>query len=265
MYSPFQLGIKYISYYLRSSNGKGHGMHSPFVFHFITKVLNNKEIFSGYKKIEKVRKKLLADRSMLSIEDYGAGSAVSKKKERTVASITKNAAKAKKYGQLLYRIVKEYQPETIVELGTSVGITTSYLSLANPLAKIFTLEGAPSVAAIAKNNFQKLDLKNITVVEGDFGRTLSSVFNQLRKIDFIFVDGNHRRVPTQQYFQKALQRTHNDSILIFDDIHWSKEMEEAWQNIKDHPSVRCSIDLFFIGIVLFRKEFLEKQHFSIRF
>ncbi len=127
------------------------------------------------------------------------------------------------------------------------------------------MEGATQVAKIAKQNFNKLKLQNIQLMEGDFDGTLPSVINQLPSLDFAFIDGNHQQEPTERYFQQLLQKTHNDSILIFDDIHWSSGMEGAWQEILKHPSVRCSIDLFFIGIILFRSEFREKQHFTIRF
>ncbi len=265
MYSPVQLAFKYFHYYLTASDCKGHGMHSPFVFDFITKVLNDKTNYPAYRQVEGLRKQLLNNETLLSVEDMGAGSVISKTNQRSVASIAKNAAKPKKIGQLLYRMVKTYQPQTIIELGTSLGITTSYLSLAKPGTKIITMEGSPAIAAAAKYNFNKLELDNISLAEGNFDHTLSSVLSELPSVDFCFIDGNHRQEPTARYFRQLLPKINNESILIFDDIHWSKEMEQAWETIKKHDAVRCSIDLFFIGIVLFRQEFKEKQHFKIRF
>jgi predicted O-methyltransferase YrrM len=162
-------------------------------------------------------------------------------------------------------MVRHYRPKTILELGTSLGITTSYLSLAKPEAKIITMEGAKSVAETARQNFKTLKLENIFIQEGNFDQTLSIAISQMHSLDFAFIDGNHRREPTERYFHQLLPITYNDSILIFDDIHWSRDMEQAWETIQLHPSVRCTIDLFFIGIVLFRQEFKEKQHFKIRF
>lgn len=265
MYSPFKLATKYFSYYFTASNSKGHGMHSPFVFELITKVLNDKTKYPAYQQVENLRKQLLKDQKVLTIEDFGAGSTVAKTNRRSVASITKNAAKPARFGQLLHRMVKHYQPQTILELGTSLGITTSYLSLAKPEARLITMEGAPAIAETARQNFKTLKLQNVFLKEGNFDQTLSSVISGLSAIDFAFIDGNHRREPTEKYFNQLLPVTNNDSILIFDDIHWSKEMEQAWETIKQHPSVRCTIDLFFVGIVLFRQEFKEKQHFSVRF
>lgn len=265
MYSKLQLTKKYLRYYFTASNGKGHGTHSPFVFHFITKVLNDKNNFSEYDIVENLRSDLLNDKTMVTIEDFGAGSSINKTNTRTVAAIAKNSAKPKKFGQLLFRMVKAYQPETILELGTSLGITTSYLSLAKPTAKLITMEGATKVAIIANKNFERVGAKNIEIIKGNFDHTLSSTIEQQSTINFAFVDGNHRQQPTENYFNQLLAKINNSSILIFDDIHWSAEMESAWETIKNHPSVRCTVDLFFIGIVFFRSEFHEKEHFTIRF
>jgi predicted O-methyltransferase YrrM len=272
MYSRFKLAFKYLHYYLTSSNGKGYGIHSPFIFHFITKILNDKHHYPEYGTVENLRQKLLKNQTLLTIEDFGAGSAVNKTNQRTVATIAKNVTKPKKYGQLLFRMVKEYKPKTILELGTSLGITTSYLAIANPDTNVTTIEGAKEVAAIAEENFRTLNLQNlpdqqagIELVKRNFDDSLSSVIYYLSSINFVFIDGNHRREPTERYFRQLLAKADNDSIFIFDDIHWSKEMEQAWETIKCHEAVRCSIDLFFIGIIFFKQELKEKQHFVIRF
>ena len=150
MFSKPQLLLKYLQYYLTASNGKGHGMHSPFVFEFITKILNDKAVYPAYLKAEVLRDQLLNDSTVVEVEDFGAGSIVDKKNKRSISSIAKNAAKSKKFGQLLYRMVKHYQPATILELGTSLGITTSYLSLAKQEARLITMEGSKEIAEVAK-------------------------------------------------------------------------------------------------------------------
>jgi predicted O-methyltransferase YrrM len=265
MYSNAKLVFKYLQFYLTASNGKGHGTHSPFVFEFITKVLNDKTVYPAYKDVEELRQQLLNDKTILDVEDLGAGSTVSKTNQRTIASIAKNAAKPKKFGQLLYRIVKFYQPQTVLELGSSLGITTSYLAKTKPDTRVITMEGAKEIAAVAKQNFKSLQLQNIEMIEGDFDNTLVTAIEQLSAINLAFIDGNHRYLPTIQYFNTILSKTNNFSIIILDDIHWSEEMEQAWKYCKDHSSVTLSIDLFFIGILVFRKEIKEKQHFVIRF
>lgn len=272
MYSPFTLAHKYLQYYITASNGKGHGVHSPFVFDFITNVLTDDRYFQSYGEIENLRKKLLLDKTILQVEDFGAGSVSKKNKStsvntdrRSIASIAKNAAKPQKFGRLLFRMVNYYQPVTILELGTSLGISTGYLAAANPAAKVITLEGASQIARIAKQNFKILELKNIELTEGNFDETLSSVIAGLGQVDFAFIDGNHRKEPTENYFNQLLSRSSAATILVFDDIHWSKEMEQAWETIKSDARVTCTIDLFFIGIVFFNTSFKEKQNITIRF
>jgi predicted O-methyltransferase YrrM len=265
MYSKPQLLLKYLQYYFTASNGKGHGMHSPFVFEFITRVLNDKNNYPAYQKVENLRKQLLSDSRLFVVEDFGAGGQFLEKYEISIESIARNSAKSKKYGQLLFRMIKHYQPETILELGASLGITTSYLSLAKQDSKLITMEGAKEIAGVARRNFKTLDIDNIKLIEGNFDDTLTSVVRGLSTVDFAFIDGNHRNEPTERYFKELLTKINNTSILVFDDIHWSSEMEAAWDTIKNDPAVTCSIDLFFLGIVFFRKEFKEKQHFRVRF
>src|SRR6186997_2490995 len=163
MYSSFQLALKYLNYYFSASNGKGHGMHSPFVFEFITKVLNDKTVYPEYGKVEVLRNQLLNDNTVLEVEDFGAGSVIDKKNKRSISSIAKNAAKPKKFGQLLFRMIKHYQPATVLELGTSLGITTSYLSLAKPEGSLITMEGSKKIAEVAKRNFRNLEIRNIEI------------------------------------------------------------------------------------------------------
>lgn len=265
MYSSAQLVLKYFKYWLTASNGKGHAIHSPFVYEFIIQVLNDKREFDCFRYIESLREELKNNQIEITVPDFGAGSRMQLNTKRKVSAIAKSSLKPKKYSQLLFRIVHYYKPCNILELGTSLGITTSYLSFANPSAQIVTMEGAPAIASIAKNNFKQLQLSNIKIIEGNFDDTFSSVIRQLPAINFAFIDGNHRKQPTLYYFNKLISLISPSTIFIFDDIHWSKEMEDAWSEIKQHPSVKLTIDLFFIGIVFFRTEQKSKQHFTIRF
>jgi predicted O-methyltransferase YrrM len=265
MFTKFQLAKKYLHYYFAASNGKGHGIHSPFVFDFVKNVLNDKQSYPAYQSIEKIRKQLLTDSTVIEVEDFGAGSSVIKTNERVVAAIAASSLKPKKYAQLLYRMVQYYSPETIIELGTSFGITTAYLASANAASKVFTCEGSAAIASIAKHNFETLQLNNVQLSEGDFAKTLSTLLSNLNTINFAFADGNHRKEPTLDYFNQLLKHATPTTILVFDDIHWSAEMEEAWQAIKQHPAVTLTIDLFFIGIVFFNADINHKQQFTIRF
>jgi len=194
MYSAFQLAQKYLNYYSTAYNSKGHGVHSPFVFHFIKYIKNNNKKAECYKPIEDIRKLLLQNNSFIEVQDFGAGSSVIKTNSRQVKKIAASSLKHKKFAQLLYRIVEYYQPKTMVELGTSFGITSAYLASAHRTATLYTLEGSPAIAAIAKNNFQLLGLKNIQLLEGDFKNTFSTLLQGLPAVDFAFVDGNHKNL-----------------------------------------------------------------------
>lgn len=261
----FELTIarKYFNYLFRSNNR--HAVHSPFVYSLVEEVFRDHRKFYAFEQIEKRRKELLADHRRIEITDLGAGSALQRKTERRVWDLAKYAAKSPRYGKLLFRLVNYFQPETILELGTSLGISTAYLASAKSDAKIWTLEGCPEISNIARENFARMGLSNIKMIEGNFDDTLAPTLLQISKLDFAFIDGNHRRDPTLRYFSQCLTQTHNNSILIFDDIHWTKEMESAWKEIKANPAVTMTIDLFFMGLVFFRKEFKEKQHFILRY
>ena len=204
MYTRFQLAKKYIHYYVTASNGKGHGIHSPFVFDFIAHVLNDKKQYACYHSIEKLRAALLRDKRLIEVEDFGAGSMAVPNRQKKIRDITRSFLKPKKFAQLLFRIVQYYKPKTIVELGTSLGLTTAYIATANKASKVITLEGSKNVASVAEDNFKKLQLQNIKVVVGNFDETLPGLLSQIEKVDLVFLDGNHRKVPTLRYFQMCL-------------------------------------------------------------
>ncbi|MFT4205427.1 MAG: class I SAM-dependent methyltransferase [Chitinophagaceae bacterium] len=269
MFSKIELAKKYLRYWVSASNGKGHGTHSPFVYDFIRKVLMDKKPRPDFAAIEQLRQQLRKDDTLLEIKDFGAGSRVDDHKTRAVSNIAKAALKPAKYAQLFYKIIQHYHYKNRLELGTSLGVTTSYLASAERGGAVFTFEGAPSVAAVARNNFGQLGWQNIQLTEGNFDETLPLFLERFKatgaKLDFCFVDGNHREQPTIDYYEQLLPLTHNDSVVILDDIHWSQGMENAWYNVVARPEVTLSIDLFFIGLVFFRKENKEKEHFTIRY
>ena len=257
-----QLIIRYLKYFL-TAKGK-HSAQAPFLYHFITKVLNANKEGENCKKIEALRKELCKSEQIIQITDFGAGSSINNQKERKIKDVAKNSAKNAKSGQLLYRICKFYKPQKIIELGTSLGISTCYLAKANTNANIFTLEGCPETAEIARENLNNLNLENINITLGNFNNTLTSKLEEVGKVDLAFMDGNHQEKPTIKYFEEILKFANNGTIFIFDDIHWSSGMENAWNYIKSHQQTTLTIDLFFMGIVFIKTE-LSKEHFTIRF
>ena len=264
-YNTFTLINKYISYLWKASNGHGHGVHSPFVFAFIKNVLNPKSKGPSIDAIELYRQRLLNNQKEITILDLGAGADPKGNKSRTIAQIAKGALKPKKYSSLLSRIVKYYQPSQVLEMGTSLGITTCYLAHGVPNASVVTMEGAPTVAHEALTTFKNLGFQNIQLIEGNFDQSLPNYLQSVSTIGIAYVDGNHRYEPTMQYFNLLLTKSDEHSIFIFDDIHWSSEMEKAWAEIKVDARVSLTIDLFYIGIVFLRKEQKEQEHFIIRY
>ena len=155
-----------------------------------------------------------------------------------------------------------FKPKTTFEFGTSVGLATSAMHLGNPKSKIITLEGCPNTMNVAENQFNQFDFDGIKTIIGEFDSSLN-MLHLKSTLDFVYFDGNHQKEATLKYFEFCLQHINNNSVFIFDDIHWSKNMDEAWEEIKKHPKVKVTIDTYQWGIVFFRKEQV-KEHFTIR-
>jgi predicted O-methyltransferase YrrM len=264
MYSPLRLAGKYFYHYLTAANGKGHGIHSPFVFNFVTQVLNDRRIYGEYAPVEALRARLTGDDSMLAVEDLGAGSVSGAGAQRKVMDIVRRSAKPRRLGRLLFRVARYYQPDVIVELGTSLGVSTAYLAAGAPSARVFSIEGAAGLAAAAGRNLQSMGL-GAQIVTGNFDDELEPLLGRVGKVDLAFIDGNHRYEPTMRYFELLFAGASSCSALVFDDIHWSPEMEQAWEDIRRDPRVMMTIDLFFMGFVFIREEFKARQEFPIRF
>jgi len=257
-----QLIFRYIKYLFRAKSK--HSAQAPFLYELITQVIDKRMDDNSCKNIEALRKELCNQERTIKITDFGAGSTINNSKTRKVKDVAKNSAKNAKFGKLLYRIIKFYKPKNILELGTSLGVSTSYLAKADANAQIFTFEGCPETAKIAEENFEKQNIKNTSITLGDFNLTLTEKLKEIKTIDLAFIDGNHEEKPTTSYFEKCLEYANNDTIFVFDDIHWSDGMENAWDYIKAHSRTTLTIDLFFVGIVFIKSE-LSKEDFTIRF
>lgn len=257
------LTLKYIRHWFKYFHYKGSGIHSPFIFHLITQVIRKKKHENCFEDIEDERKKLLKNRQTITVQDYGLGSQILKNPEKRVSDIAKYSLKPKKQAQLLFRLISHMNAQHILELGTSLGITTSYLASASSKSKVITLEGCPKISKLAQQTFSNLKLNNIELITGEFDLTLKNTLSTLNKVDFVFFDGNHKGEATQNYFKTCLPYIGNNTIFVFDDIHLSEDMEQAWNQIKANKTVKVTIDLFHMGIVLFKEE-LSKQNFSVR-
>ena len=244
-----------------------HSLHSPFLFALYTQVIWAK---AGEKKqlapIQFLTRELRRNRRLITIVDYGAGSKVNASRQRTIGDIARNSQKSPRFGRLLFRLIQRFESKTIVDLGTSLGLTTACLAEATrPYGgKVLTFEGCPETAAVARQNFERLGIQNVDVVVGNIDETLAPHLNEPGSVDFVFFDANHRYEPTVRYFETCLSSIHNDTVFVFDDIHWSDGMEQAWAYIKAHAAVTVTVDLFWVGLVFFRRE-QPKQDFVLRF
>lgn len=257
----------YLKFLWNSTNA--HGVHSPFVFDLVRKCFYDKTDYADYKVLKNYRNSLLQNKNTIEVTDFGAGSRVFKSNTRAINRIAKNAGISAKDAKLLFRVVNYFKPSTILEIGTSLGLATSALALGSQsigIRNITTLEGCTNTMAIAKNQFQSQlpnFEKKINFVVTDFQSYLQSENLKSEICNLIYFDGNHSKEATLNYFELLLHTITNETVWIFDDIHWSSGMEEAWEIMKKHPKVTVTIDTFQWGFVFFRKE-QEKEHFIIR-
>lgn len=241
-----------------------HGVHSPFVYDLITHVLRHGVDVPQFEEIEALREDLLESDQTITVNDLGAGSRVSQRPIRVVSGIARTALKPAAQARLLYRTARYFQATRVLELGTSFGITTLYLATAAEDGTVHTIEGCPQTQRIAQHHFDHLGSENIHAVLGSFKSKLPEVLRHMGRVDLAFIDGHHAQEPTLAYFETILPFAHNGTVFVFDDIHWSRGMEQAWAAIKDHPLVTVTVDLYDLGLVFLRAE-QAKEHFTLRY
>lgn len=255
-----KLLFKFISYFEYRFKAKDeHSIHSPFIFNFYLNAVKNNQHFYAFHEIESIRFALLDSEEKIMKTDYGAG------KNSGMISVSKLARQSKNYQwcRILFKTVNYLQCKKIIELGTALGISGSYIQSANKKGKFISIEGCKNTAAIAKNVFRKLKLNDENILIGNFDELFSNELQKMGNVDMVYFDGNHSYEATINYFNLALPFIHNNTIFIFDDIYWSAGMKKAWQEIISSTTVKASIDLFELGIVFFRQE-LTKQHFILK-
>lgn len=251
----------YLKFLWKSKNE--HGVHSPFVFSLITKCFYDKKPKPEYLLLNNYRKSLLQNKNFIKVTDFGAGSKVFKSNRRKISKIAQTAGISSKRAKLLFRVTNYFKPATILEIGTSLGLATSALALGNTNTKVITLEGCPQTGSQCQLQLQKFNFNNVENVISEFEVYLNNLKPENLNFELIYFDGNHSKKATLTYFKLLLPTISNDSVWIFDDIHWSSDMEEAWEIIKNHSKVSVTIDTFQWGFVFFRRE-QEKEHFVIR-
>lgn len=238
-----------------------HGIHSPFVYTLAKECLRNTQYTQKKQILSQYRERLLGAERTIEVTDFGAGSRVFRSNERKISDIAKHAGATLKRMHFLQRFVTYYHPEQLLEIGTSLGMATFAISQGDPDTKITSLEGCPSTLGIARETLDHFNVSTVNLVEGRFRESIKTLGNH--KIDMIYFDGNHSKKATLEYAQNLLPTAINGTVWIFDDIHWSKEMTAAWNEIKAWPEISVSIDCYWLGIVFFRNQ-QEKEDFYVR-
>ncbi len=239
-----------------------NNIHSPFLYTFISECLNKKNLYYEFEKLKLIRKKLLQDERLLPYESIGAPSLKLKKHEK-IKNIVRVASSPTKYSELYFRIIQFLQSKVVLELGTSVGLNTLYLSKATT-GKVISIEGNYELYHFAKKLMEAQNIKNSNLIYGLFDKILPDLLKQ-HTFDFVFMDGNHTYGATLNYYTLLLPKMSSISAIIMDDIYWNKEMNKAWKDIQQEKTIKYTIDLFKCGIILFHPYFIHSQHFTFHY
>jgi predicted O-methyltransferase YrrM len=256
--------IQYAMFFLTARGRKGFGIHSPYIFDLVARMFRNKTAPDFVCCIEMIRNNLINDKRIIKVNDLGAGPAGKKQNRRKVSEIAQYSAIPAKYGKLLSSLANEFGNGCIIELGTSFGISTLYMAMSSPASKIFTVEGCPESAGIARENFRKANVTNIELITDSFDNGLLSIIESGLKPGLVFIDGNHRKEPVIKYFTQLKEISNENTLMIFDDIYASNEMKQAWDIIKRSENVSATIDIFRMGIV-FMKKGITNNNYKIRY
>jgi predicted O-methyltransferase YrrM len=263
LYEQVLTVCSYAAYFFRAKHKYGHGVHSPFIYDFLSKVIFDDIHYSEYTNLLKLRKELKQSDAELPGLEIGSGSMHFYQEYRKVSSLIHVSSVNKKFGKLLFRISRYYKPTTIIELGTSIGLSTLFLAKGSPLSQVITVEGNPELSHFAGELFRKYDAENITPIKGLFDEQLELLKQKYPTPQLVFIDGNHNIEPTLSYYRHFSDQM-NSGILIFDDINWSLNMRKAWKKIRQDSKARATIDLFYMGIV-FLDQSITPGHYQVRF
>jgi len=231
---------------------------SPFVKEFITEVLENNRTYYAPGKIIALRERLRQDQRIIQHTDFGAGSKLGST-EKSIKSFVNTSASSKYKGEILFNLARYMDAKNILELGTNVGLGTAYLASANSASCVETIEGCPELCQVAKEALSVIGINNVNITPGKFSDQLKIICAKLKKIDLVFIDGDHSYEGTLAYYEQIKPYLHDQSIVVFDDIYWSDGMTKAWNKIKSQSDVSLNIDVFRLGIIFFDKEIKKRE------
>ncbi len=258
----FQLKA-FIKYKRTAKYKKGHRIHPPFAFDLVRHVFYDTHPFYHFVEINEIRQELLKSNEKIEVNDLGSGSKKFRTNIRKVKDLVKYNATPQRQGELISRLITEFKPKNIIELGTSLGLGTLYLAKPDSKAKVYSIEGCPNVSTQAKKTFALAKVNNVQQQVGSFEDELPKVLGQLENVDMVYFDGHHDYDATLNYFEMCLKKASESALFIFDDIHWSEGMESAWNEIVKRDRVSISFDLFRFGIAIIDKDVM-KQHYIVK-
>ena len=251
----------YWRYFFKAVNE--HGVHSPFVYSLYCATIKNKTYPNFYHAIEEKRIELLCDNRVIETTDLGSGSKLLPNPKRRVSKIARHFLQKRKEAQFIYKLGAFLKPKVVLELGTSLGVTTLYLSKIEDAA-VTTIEGCSVTLGIATRLFDSSKAKNITTFCGNIDELLAPVLASLKEVDLVLIDANHDYEPTMRYFNAIFPHLKNESCVLIDDIYQKPGMTKAWKEITADERMHVALDFYRFGLVFPRKE-QRKQYFTLRF
>ena len=207
-----------------------YNIHSPFVFDFVTKVLNDHGSNRDYDTIMRI------------------GRLLDKKKHISFAK--------RKRSRLLYRVIQHYEPDSVVSFGSITALNATALALGNLQTKVYLEQSEDFLETL--NAMGVINVRLIQPAEFD-----SEHFRRLNT-GFVFFGRDSFEDDTWDYLTDCLNYKTADSVFIFEGIHHNRDIEDAWEEIKADEDVSVTFDLYSIGMVFFR-EGIEKQDFVLKY
>jgi predicted O-methyltransferase YrrM len=262
--SALGIAYRYIQYRRKAKNR--FKIHSPFAYGFLEKVLREEPDDQELKELDEIYESLKRSDRLIETLDFGAGAEGREYSEyrAKLGKIVQRRSHPLKRLRIFYNLSRYLKPETMLELGTAAGISTMYLKKPLPQSKMVTIEGCATLASVAEEAFQQVGIENVDVMVGNFDVVLKEALDKFETLDFVFFDGNHRKEPTLRYFNQCVEKINPNTVFVFDDIHWSNEMQQAWEAIKADKRVSVTMDIFWLGFVFFRKG-IAKQDFVVKY
>ncbi|WP_197494104.1 O-methyltransferase [Lewinella sp. 4G2] len=216
---------------------------------------------AAFDRVESYRNQLLGSTEIVDFKVFGSDDT------ETISNVCKAATSPKIWARLIYALASEFEAKKVLEIGTNLGVSGSYLLEAlrhNSDSQLVTMEGMPRYVEISRNQFKAITNEDrFEVIEGKYEDTFDDMIDRHQDFDLLFIDGNHQKGPTLEYYEKLLKVSTRPSVWIFDDIYWTNGMKEAWDIIRQNPETSYSIDLYKTGLVVVDPSVSVPKHFAL--